>query len=222
MAVQQEQDIAVGGRLLQLLGGLLRRLHRLLVDRNDDIARLDPERGGRAVARNLCHDGALDILRDAELAPQALINRRKLQAEARRARGGPLLLAGRLRAALGDSLLRNSALLLLATVELAAGGFLFWQLVAHLFTPAEVGRAVRRTTGSLAVGGEDFGATGTRLSGGADVTFDCVGLGFNVVIPRDAIAGSPADYRDVVIKNSLSLFAKICTTDELIDAWSAS
>jgi O-antigen/teichoic acid export membrane protein len=40
-----------------------------------------------------------------------------------------------------DSLLRNSALLFLATVELAAGGFLFWQVVAHLYSPAQVGRA---------------------------------------------------------------------------------
>jgi threonine dehydrogenase-like Zn-dependent dehydrogenase len=42
-------------------------------------------------------------------------------------------------------------------------------------TPDEVGRAVRRTTGSLAVGGEDIGDPGVRLTGGADLTFDCVG-----------------------------------------------
>lgn len=40
-----------------------------------------------------------------------------------------------------DSLYRNSALLLLGTVELAVGGFLFWQIVAHLFSTDEVGRA---------------------------------------------------------------------------------
>jgi LmbE family N-acetylglucosaminyl deacetylase/O-antigen/teichoic acid export membrane protein len=40
-----------------------------------------------------------------------------------------------------DSLFRNSAFLLLGTIELAAGGFLFWQVVAHLFTTADVGRA---------------------------------------------------------------------------------
>ncbi|MDT4987529.1 MAG: hypothetical protein QOI74_1623 [Micromonosporaceae bacterium] len=48
---------------------------------------------------------------------------------------------GGVRATPSDSLLRNSALLLLATVELAAGGFVFWQLAAHLFTPARVGWA---------------------------------------------------------------------------------
>ncbi|MFC7527332.1 glycosyltransferase [Actinoplanes sp. GCM10030250] len=50
-------------------------------------------------------------------------------------------LTERCRTALADSLLRNSMLLLLATIQLAGGGFLFWQLVAHLFSPADVGRA---------------------------------------------------------------------------------
>ncbi|MFF5291494.1 glycosyltransferase [Paractinoplanes globisporus] len=50
-------------------------------------------------------------------------------------------LTERWRSVLADSLLRNSALLLLAMFQLAGGGFLFWQLVAHLFSPAEVGRA---------------------------------------------------------------------------------
>jgi glycosyltransferase involved in cell wall biosynthesis/O-antigen/teichoic acid export membrane protein len=40
-----------------------------------------------------------------------------------------------------DSLLRNSAMLLLATVTLAGGGFVFWQFVARLFDPAAVGAA---------------------------------------------------------------------------------
>jgi O-antigen/teichoic acid export membrane protein len=61
-------------------------------------------------------------------------------------RNGPatstrLPLGARARAMFEESLLRNSALLFLATVELAAGGFLFWQVVAHLYSSAEVGRA---------------------------------------------------------------------------------
>lgn len=40
-----------------------------------------------------------------------------------------------------DSLLRNSAMLLLATLTLAGGGFVFWQFVARLFDPAAVGEA---------------------------------------------------------------------------------
>jgi glycosyltransferase involved in cell wall biosynthesis/O-antigen/teichoic acid export membrane protein len=52
--------------------------------------------------------------------------------------GGPVI---RARAALRDSLVRNSILLLLATVELAVGGFAFWRVVTHLFGAVEVGRA---------------------------------------------------------------------------------
>jgi hypothetical protein len=40
-----------------------------------------------------------------------------------------------------------------------------------------------------------------------------------VVIPRDAVAGIPADYADAVIDNTLSLLATITTTDDLLEAW---
>jgi nicotinamidase-related amidase len=53
-----------------------------------------------------------------------------------------------------------------------------------------------------------------------NATLDCVNFGFNVVIPRDAITGYPVDYTDVIIKNTLSLVAKITTTDELVALWS--
>lgn len=53
-----------------------------------------------------------------------------------------------------------------------------------------------------------------------NATLDCVNFGFNVVIPRDAITGYPVDYTDVIIKNTLSLVAKITTTDELVGLWS--
>ena len=42
----------------------------------------------------------------------------------------------------------------------------------------------------------------------------------NVVVVRDAITGYPVEYTDVIIKNTLSLVAKITTTDELVDLWS--
>ncbi len=41
-----------------------------------------------------------------------------------------------------------------------------------------------------------------------------------MVIARDAITGHPADYTDVIVQNTLSLVAKICTTDELVGVWS--
>jgi O-antigen/teichoic acid export membrane protein len=49
--------------------------------------------------------------------------------------------AAPLRELFQDSLMRNSAMLFLAAAELAAGGFLFWQVVAHLYSPDDVGRA---------------------------------------------------------------------------------
>ncbi|MGO8851636.1 MAG: cysteine hydrolase, partial [Mycobacterium sp.] len=40
-----------------------------------------------------------------------------------------------------------------------------------------------------------------------------------VVVPRDAVAGIPADYGEAVIANTLSLLATITTTDDLLRAW---
>jgi nicotinamidase-related amidase len=52
--------------------------------------------------------------------------------------------------------------------------------------------------------------------------FDLVNLAYEVVVPRDAIAGFPAEYTDVIVDNSLSLVATITTTDELVAAWSGT
>ena len=48
---------------------------------------------------------------------------------------------------------------------------------------------------------------------------DAVNLGYDVVLPRDAVAGIPRDYSDAVIDNTLSLLATVTTTDRLIEAW---
>jgi hypothetical protein len=42
-----------------------------------------------------------------------------------------------------------------------------------------------------------------------------------VIVPRDAVAGVPAEYGAAVIANSLSLLATIITTDDLLQAWKA-
>lgn len=52
-----------------------------------------------------------------------------------------------------------------------------------------------------------------------NAVFDAVNLAYEVVLPRDAIAGVPADYTDTIIDNSLSLVATITTTDELVACW---
>ena len=45
----------------------------------------------------------------------------------------------------------------------------------------------------------------------ANFAFDAVNLGYQVVIPRDAVCGVPADYADAVIDNTLALVATITT-----------
>ncbi|MFH8259929.1 cysteine hydrolase [Streptomyces roseolus] len=54
-----------------------------------------------------------------------------------------------------------------------------------------------------------------------NAVFDAVNLGYTAVVPRDAIAGVPADYTPAMIRNTLSLVATIATTDELLTAWRA-
>jgi nicotinamidase-related amidase len=49
--------------------------------------------------------------------------------------------------------------------------------------------------------------------------FEAADRGYQVVVPRDAIAGVPAEYTDVLIRNSLSLAATIVTADEVLEHW---
>ncbi|SHN18967.1 cysteine hydrolase [Cryptosporangium aurantiacum] len=43
--------------------------------------------------------------------------------------------------------------------------------------------------------------------------------GFTVVVPRDAVAGTPAAYGEAVLANTMRMLARITTTDELLDDW---
>ena len=52
-----------------------------------------------------------------------------------------------------------------------------------------------------------------------NVVMDAVNAAYRVVVPRDAVAGIPAEYGDAVIANTLSLLATITTTDDLLRAW---
>jgi|SRR5947209_7343324 len=52
-----------------------------------------------------------------------------------------------------------------------------------------------------------------------NLTFDAVNNGYQVVIPRDAVAGVPADYADAVLDNTLSLVATLTTTADLVRIW---
>jgi nicotinamidase-related amidase len=52
-----------------------------------------------------------------------------------------------------------------------------------------------------------------------NLTFDAVNAGYQVVIPRDAVAGLPADYVEAVFANTLSLVATLTTAEEIIATW---
>jgi nicotinamidase-related amidase len=54
-----------------------------------------------------------------------------------------------------------------------------------------------------------------------NLVMDAVNHGYQVVLPRDAVCGVPADYADAVIDNTLALLATVTTTDEIAAAWAA-
>lgn len=55
-----------------------------------------------------------------------------------------------------------------------------------------------------------------------NLVMDAVNRGYQVVLPRDAVCGLPADYADAVIDNTLSLLATLTTVDELAAIWGKS
>jgi nicotinamidase-related amidase len=54
-----------------------------------------------------------------------------------------------------------------------------------------------------------------------NLVMDAVNLGYDVVLPRDAVCGIPQEYADAVIDGTLALLATVLTTDELLDVWRA-
>lgn len=52
-----------------------------------------------------------------------------------------------------------------------------------------------------------------------NVTFDAVNKAYDVVIPRDAVSGTPAEYGDAVLANTLGYIATIVSTDDVLGAW---
>ncbi len=52
-----------------------------------------------------------------------------------------------------------------------------------------------------------------------NLVMDAVNAAYTVVLPKDAVAGFPAEYGEAVIANSLSLLATVTTTDELLATW---
>jgi nicotinamidase-related amidase len=51
------------------------------------------------------------------------------------------------------------------------------------------------------------------------MTIDAVNAGHQVVIPREAVAGTPDEYVAAVMQHTLRLLATITTVDEVVAAW---
>jgi nicotinamidase-related amidase len=98
--------------------------------------------------------------------------------------------------------------------------------------PAPTDLVLRRSHGIGPMGGTDLDAilrnlgVSTIVAIGVSVNIaitnlvmDAVNAAYRVVVPRDAVAGIPADYASAIIDNTLSLLATITNTDDLLEAW---
>ena len=52
-----------------------------------------------------------------------------------------------------------------------------------------------------------------------NLVFDAVNAGYQVVVPRDAVAGLPPSYVDAVFEHTLGLLATVTTAAEVLGVW---
>jgi nicotinamidase-related amidase len=52
-----------------------------------------------------------------------------------------------------------------------------------------------------------------------NLVMDAVNLGYDAVVPRDAVCGIPRDYADAMLDNTIALLATLTTVDEIVAAW---
>jgi nicotinamidase-related amidase len=52
-----------------------------------------------------------------------------------------------------------------------------------------------------------------------NLVFDAVNAGYQVVIPRDAVAGLPSEYVEAMFAHTLGLLATVTTTAEVVEVW---
>ena len=63
-------------------------------------------------------------------------------------------------------------------------------------------------------------ATGVSVNIGiTGLTIEAVNSGYQVVIPREAVTGTPDDYVDAVMNNTLRLLATVTSVDQVLAAW---
>ena len=51
------------------------------------------------------------------------------------------------------------------------------------------------------------------------LTLGLLNRGYQVVVPRDAVAGIPADYSETMLDNTYAIISTVVTTDEVLAAW---
>ena len=70
------------------------------------------------------------------------------------------------------------------------------------------------------LGVETVIVTGVSVNLGVlGMAIEACNLAYRVVVPRDAVAGIPADYADAVLDNTFPLIATMTTSDDLLAAW---
>lgn len=63
-------------------------------------------------------------------------------------------------------------------------------------------------------------ATGVSVNVGiTGLTIEAVNCGYQVVIPREAVTGTPDDYVESVFEHTLRLLATVTTVDQVVQAW---
>ena len=73
------------------------------------------------------------------------------------------------------------------------------------------------------LGVETVVATGVSVNLGVlGLAIEACNLGYQVVVPRDAVAGLPAEYADAVLDNTFPLISTLTSTDSLLAAWGAA
>lgn len=66
-------------------------------------------------------------------------------------------------------------------------------------------------------------ASGVSVNVGiTGLTIEAVNAGYQVVLPRDAVSGTPDSYVDAVFENTLRLLATVSSTDAVCAAWQAT